>query len=358
MKKERYFSRIDALKNATKSKCDALIVDYPVDLFYLTGIHLSLGHLLIADEVTLFVDGRYTEMCQRLSPFPVLPLKESLSPTHYRGIKKLGFDAKTISYAAYQKFTEALKKITLVPLNAPVLHVRAIKDAEEVNKLREAAILGSRGYDFVLTLLEEGVKESELAAALEIFWRKSGGSAVAFDPIIAFGENSSMPHYRAGERALRKGDVVLIDIGVTLDNYHSDMTRTVFFGTPDAKLEKVHKVVCEAQQAALKLCKPGTKIGEIDTAARDYIAEKGFGSYFNHGLGHGVGLEVHELPVVKNIPHCRNIKLAKGMVITIEPGIYLPGIGGVRIEDTIVITDRGYENLTDRPTSSKWRKNV
>lgn len=362
--KVHYQTRIEKLRKSVKNQCDAIVIDNPIDIFYLTGIHLSTGRLLVADETFIFVDGRYTEMCDKQSPFPVRSSKETLDQVlaepAFHSVKKLAFDSAATPFSSYQKLEDSIKKIaitnpkhvvTLVPLEAPVTHVRAIKDTGEIQLLREAAILGSKGHDYVLTILKEEITEEEVAAELEIFWRRCGASGAAFDPIIAFGENSSMPHYRAGKRKLHKGDIVLIDIGVTLNGYHSDMTRTVFFGTPDPRLVAIHDVVCEAQQKSLKLCKPGSRVGLIDAAARDYIAAEGYGDKFNHGLGHGIGLEVHELPVLKNIPPYDNVHLEKGMAITVEPGIYLPGIGGVRIEDTIIITDDGYENLTQRPTS-------
>lgn len=157
-----------------------------------------------------------------------------------------------------------------------------------------------------------------------------------------------MPHYRAGNTKLKQGMPILIDIGVNYRHYHSDMTRVVFLGEPDPKLKTIYHIVEKAQKEALQLCKPGTLIGELDRAARGYIESQGYGDHFGHGLGHGVGLEIHELPNVRNKPPFNSMVLLPGMVITIEPGIYIPDIGGVRIEDTIVITENGHENLTER----------
>ena len=153
-----------------------------------------------------------------------------------------------------------------------------------------------------------------------------------------------MPHYKGGSTALKKGDAVLLDIGVNWHRYHSDMTRVVFFGKPKPKILEIYEIVLAAQLAALELCRPGSKIGELDEAARDYIASKNYGEYFTHGLGHGVGLEIHEAPSVRSKGPDKNLKLEEGMAITIEPGIYLPGVGGVRIEDTVIITKKGHEN--------------
>lgn len=174
---------------------------------------------------------------------------------------------------------------------------------------------------------------------------KKGGQGVAFEPIIAFGENSAIPHHRASETRLSQGMTVLIDIGVKWKGYHSDMTRTLFWGEPPEIMREIYDIVQEAQMRALTICKPGTLIGELDSAARDYITSKGYGEKFLHSLGHGVGLEIHEWPLIRKREPYQSLPLQAGMVITIEPGIYLSNIGGVRIEDTIVITPTGYEIL-------------
>lgn len=350
--KTLYQHRVQALLKQIKSQCTACIIEEPTDLYYLTGLTLSTGRLLVSSRPTLFVDGRYTEMCQKHSPFPVRPLNTPLEEA-VKGTR-LGFDAVATSFQTYEKYKKALKKgVALVALDAPVVQLRAVKDVQEIQALKKAALLGSKGYDYACSLLVEGISEEQVAIELEIFWKRHGATGAGFAPIIAFGENSSMPHYRSGARKLRSGDIVLIDIGVALNHYQSDMTRTLFFGKPKPELLAIHKIVQEAQAQALKRCKAGAKIGEIDAAARDYIAAQGHAKHFNHGLGHGVGLAVHELPVLKNIAPYATQKLQKGMVVTIEPGIYLPGIGGVRIEDTVVITEEGYIDLTKRPHGAR-----
>jgi Xaa-Pro aminopeptidase len=334
-------------------KADALLVDDPTDLYYLTGMELSTGRLLVTKRSTrLLVDGRYIESCRSNSPVPAQlagkgALHELLGKSK---VARLAVDSQSTSYQAYKALQKELKPTTLVPCESPVSRLRIIKDSSELTLLRAAAKLGSQGYDFVLTQLKEEVTEEQVAQELEIFWKRRGGKKVAFDPIIAFGPNSSMPHYRAGKRKLRRGDAVLIDIGVTLNHYHSDMTRLVFFGAADLRLEKIYQVVLEAQQKALEACRPGVSAGEVDQKARQLIASHGYGDKFLHSLGHGVGLKIHEAPLINSNPLHKNLILEKGMVITIEPGIYLDQIGGVRLEDTVVITANGYENLTKRPT--------
>lgn len=357
-----YLTRVQKLqKTIQELGCDALLIDDPLNTLYLTGLNLSAGKLLIhANGAYLIVDNRYFELCQKTSPFPVLPegnfsFEVHLARPDLTFIKTLGFDSENTSYKNYlemekcvKKAIEQNRKLTLIPLDNPVKKQRMIKDPSEIAILREAASLGSKGYDFVCSFLKEGISESEVALELEIFWKKQGSKALAFEPIIAFGANSSMPHYRAGNERLKKGHVVLIDIGVNYRHYHSDMTRVLYFGEPDEKIRRIFSIVEEAQKAALKICRPGTLIGEVDAAARDHIASKGLGENFTHSLGHGIGLEIHEFPILRNSPPYKEMPLEAGMVITIEPGIYLPGIGGVRLEDSIVITEKGYEDLTRR----------
>lgn len=201
------------------------------------------------------------------------------------------------------------------------------------------------------SILRPGMSEIEAATRLEIFWKQKGAKGVSFDPIIAFGANSSMPHHRSGKTVLEQGMPILIDIGVHLDHYCSDMTRMVYLGEPAPEMAKIHDVAAKAQKAAIEMCRPGVRIGDLDLKAREIIDQAGFGPRFTHGLGHGVGLEIHEDPIVRNRPPHHDLLLEPGMVITIEPGIYFSGIGGVRIEDTLAITEDGHENFTCRPTA-------
>jgi Xaa-Pro aminopeptidase len=349
--------RINALQQLLQQKnIDAVCVEEPVNLYYLTGMDLSAGKLVVArDAAYLLVDGRYYEACQHKCPVPTLLSVEGslreLFKTKLRDVKTLVFSKETTAYSNYLDLKETAEqiKIHLEPETDLVRLLRQIKDPEEIERLRNAAKLGSEGFDTILTLLREGISEEEVASELEIFWKRKGGKKTAFDPIIAFGKNASQPHYRAGTERLKKGQGVLIDIGVTLDHYHSDMTRVVFYGEPDPQLREIYHLVAAAQEAALNLCRPGTTLGELDAAARETIASKGYGEAFTHSLGHGIGLDVHEFPTIRNKPPFDTIPLAPGMAITIEPGIYLPGLGGVRIEDTVLITSGGYEDLTQRP---------
>jgi Xaa-Pro aminopeptidase len=350
--------RIKNLQQHLKSKAiDAIIVEEPINLFYLTEQELSTGCLLVTQKsARLFVDSRYYEACKQNCALPVTLLKEgaiekALASKHFEDVKTLGFDSEATTYNRMLQLRSLLRKsakdkVKLHPMKSPIKALRAIKSRDEIAALKRAAKLGSEGYDFVCGILKGGITESEVATELEIFWKRKGGKGLAFDSIIAFGANSSMPHYKPGNVKLKKGDPILIDIGVNVNHYHSDMTRVPFFGKPSKKLEEIYAIVLEAQEEALKLCMPGTKISALDAAARGIIAEHGYAKNFSHSLGHGIGLEVHELPFIRGT---NDAILEAGMVLTIEPGIYLERVGGVRIEDTVVITENGHDNLTARP---------
>lgn len=359
-----YSERLKRLQqHLKKENCDLLLIEDVTNIYYMTGLELSMGKLLVdSDNACLVVDSRYYENCQKQSPFPVQLLQENAIEDwicQRTSLSRIGFDSSKTSYERYleiKKQMHALKKrlggskaLKLVAINAPLRMLRCIKDAEEIALMKTAADLGSEGFDFLCNSLAPGISELQLALELDIFWKRKGSKALAFDPIIAFGPNSSMPHYKPANRRLKEGDCVLLDIGVNVRHYHSDMTRVVFFGQRSKKMQEIYDIVREAQQRALQLCKPGTPIKALDAAARGYIAEKGYGERFTHNLGHGVGLEIHEAPMLSQKGPDKNIKLQEGMVITIEPGIYLPDIGGVRLEDCVAITANGYENLTKRP---------
>ncbi len=323
---------------------DALIIEKPIDLFYLTGLQLSLGTLIISKKgARLFVDGRYLAFAKKNGPCPsekttVDALKKTLSL-----FSRIGFDAAETSHARW----ETLKKLTtneLIPVKKPTDTVRAIKTPTEIKALKKSAALLWKGFLYLKKQLKVGITEKKAASLFEIYCLEHGAEKMAFDPIVAFGKNTAYPHYRPGNVRLKKGDTVLIDIGVVVDHYHSDMTRTIFFGTPDKRALLIAAVVKEAHDAALRLCKPGVKVGELDKAACSIIKKAGLESHLAHSLGHGVGLEIHEFPRLKFQGEDHDVILREGMVITIEPGLYWEGVGGHRYEDTIVITKKGYDN--------------
>lgn len=325
------------------------LVNNPIDIYYLTGLDVSSGSLVIGKNSFLLVDGRYFEACKNKSPVPVYLTKEGLLFELIQGT--LWVDKNSLTIGAFLNLEEKAKdkEIHLQPVESQVMPLRLIKDKEEISLLKEASLLGVEGFHYVKSLLKLGISENEVASELEYFWRKKGGQGVAFEPIIAFGPNSSMPHYRAGSALLKEGDLVLIDIGVKKGHYHSDMTRVLHFGEISPQLKELHRVVQESIESALLKLRQGAIIRDVDEAARQVMRNYGYEEYFTHSLGHGVGLEIHETPLIKSQGPSSSMILQEGMVITIEPGLYLPNLGGVRLEDTVVITKTGYENLTNLP---------
>lgn len=331
------------LSNFSFKKVDALVIEKPVDLLYLTGLDLSLGTLVIsAKGARLFVDGRYLAFAKKKSGVPCEKTTSKAISKCLHSFSKVGFDSTNTTYARWQELSTMHKK--WVPLPQPTSMARSIKSAAEIKILKKSAMLAWKGFQFLKQNLKAGMTEKEAVSLLEVYCLKNGADGMAFEPIIAFGKNTAFPHHRSSFARLKKGDCVLLDLGVVLDHYHSDMTRTFFFGKPDPRLVALEKAVKAAHDAALHLCRPGVKVGALDSAACQVIKKAGLAPYLAHSLGHGVGLEIHEFPRLKNGGEDTDVLLKEGMVITIEPGLYWPGVGGYRYEDTIVIKREGYEN--------------
>lgn len=275
---------------------EGLWIEHPTDLFYLTGLELSAGKLLLQPQKApdLLIDGRYEEAAKQL-PGIHAHLWNGISPCPIDLPLVVFFDSLTLSFHGY----ESLLKLgrTCQPIEGPIIQVRQVKEKNEIQQLQEAALLCFLGYQFVVSILKEGISERQCARELEIFWLSQGGDGLSFSPIIAFGEHSSKPHHRAGARCLQKGDCVLIDIGVSKHHYHSDMTQVLFYGNATPQMKEIYSIVYKAQQAALSLCHSGMLIATIEEAARTIIEQAGYS--FIHGLGHGVGLEIHEWPRLK-----------------------------------------------------------
>lgn len=339
-----FLNRISKLQSIFKTwKVDGCLIENPLDLFYLTGLQLSLGMLVVLqNKARLFVDGRYIEFAKKNSPVSVELLSKEAAVL--KQISSLAFDSHWTTVEREKQLKKLYPGI-LTPVPQLLKQLRAIKDAAELKAMKKSAGVLWKGFEHIRRSLKVGISEKELALAFEIFCRKHGAEKLAFDPIIAFGKNSAYPHYRAGNAKLKKGDIVLIDIGVVVDHYHSDMTRTIFFGKADPRLILIESVVKKAHAAAIALCKSGTKVGDLDKAARQVIQQAGLKELILHSLGHGIGLETHEFPRIKFQGEDHDVILHEGMVITIEPGLYLPGAGGIRHEDTIVITAKGYNNF-------------
>lgn len=334
-------------KRLEGSGLDAFLIERPLDLFYFTGIKLSVGKLLVGSkECHLLVDGRYIQIAKEKSPFPSTldSANAFLQFCQSQNIQKVGFDGGNTSYHRFLQF-EKLKGLAFAPADAIYKSIRGVKDPDEIAKMKKSAVLLWEGFNFICSLLKEGISEKTVAKAFEVFCLQKGADGLSFEPIIAFGANGAMPHYRSQDVLLKDGDAVLIDIGVVLDSYHSDMTRVVFFGKADPRLHHLYEIAKRAQRAALDLCRPGTHFKELDIAARKVMREEGVEELFVHSLGHGIGLETHEFPKIRFDGEDKDVVLETGMVFTVEPGLYEPGIGGVRYEDTVVITPQGYKNF-------------
>ena len=325
---------------------DAFLVTDLANTRYLTGFTGSNGQLLIGGSFELFLtDGRYEEQARRELP----DVDRSASDRSYRGavvercastsVARLGVEAHSMTLAEHTRLGEALgDDVELVAAEDVVEDGRRVKDDEERELIRRAQAATDAAFVGILDRFALGVSEGWIARELERLMLEAGADGLAFDPIVAFGENAAEPHHDPGHRVLEEGDVIKLDIGALVEGYHADMTRTIAFGQPTAELQKVHDIVRQAQQAAIDVVRAGITGVEVDAAARFVITEAGYGGGFVHGLGHGVGLEIHEQPWLGTT---RTNELPAGSVVTIEPGVYLPGIGGVRIEDMVEVHDDG-----------------
>jgi Xaa-Pro aminopeptidase len=321
----------------------SLLIENPVDLSYLTGLTLSRGRLIVTSkEATLFVDGRYIDYAKEKSPVPV-SLWESKTKFSLKGA--VGFDSSWTTVLQLQGLQKEMPDLKLIPKEKPLQLQRLIKEKSELTLLRKAAEITWEGIEHIRALFKEGVSEQELATEYEYFVRKKGASKLSFDSIIAFGEESAHPHHRSSLKRLKRNQIVLVDVGVVYQGYCGDCTRVFFFGEADPRLKKMDDLAKQAAAAAKESARPGAPLGSLDRAARDLFAQEGVEELFNHNLGHGVGLDVHEYPSLKWDGADKDLLLSKNMVFTIEPGLYRAGLGGVRYENTGVVTDRGFESF-------------
>lgn len=328
---------------------DAILVTDLRNIRYLCGFSGSEGALLISRSAAWFLcDSRYTaqaaaEVQEAEVRECVLRLETLNALAVENGLKRIGFEAAHTSVSAFRKISTALSGIELVELGPVFDDIRTCKGPSEIELLSAVATLASQSLTAILPLIKPGVRESDIALELEFEMRRRGAEGRAFDFIVASGVRGAMPHGRASDKPIRSGELVTIDFGAVKDAYHSDETVTISCGEPGVREREIHAIVKEAHDLAIQQVRPGLSCKELDAVARDYIREHGYGDYFGHGLGHGVGLEIHEKPTLS--PRSEAV-LEEGMVITIEPGIYIPDFGGVRIEDTLVVTAEGYRILT------------
>ncbi|HXF36041.1 MAG TPA: Xaa-Pro peptidase family protein [Actinomycetota bacterium] len=326
--------------------CDGLLVARGPNVRYLTGFTGSNGQVVVAADgrAVFLTDGRYEEQAAREAPdVERVVYRDRRAPHHAAAaaralsVATLGFEA-SLPYREVEALRAEAGGIRLVPVEGAVERLRWVKDEAEVRALERAQELTDRAFEEVLGTLREGVTEREVALALEAAMRRAGAEDRAFPPIVAFGEDAAEPHHRPADRPLAPGDVVKLDFGALVDGYHADMTRSVSLGPPPPEVRDLHALVLRAQEAGIAALRAGARAREVDRAARAVIEEAGLGERFPHGLGHGVGLEIHEGPMLwpggdEEVP--------AGAVVTVEPGLYVPGLGGVRVEDVVLVAPDG-----------------
>ena len=317
---------------------------------YLCGFSGTEGALLIAQDHAWFLcDSRYTAQaaeevqCAEIRECAPIRIDTIAALAREYGLDRIGFEAAHTTVSAFRSISEKLSGVELVELGSSLDEIRICKDRAEIEQLASVATLSSQALAAVLGNIKPGVREVDIASALEFEMRRRGADGKAFDFIVASGERGAMPHGRASDKIIQSGELVTIDFGALKNGYHSDETVTVACGNPESRAREIHAIVRTAHDLAIDAVRPGISCKDLDEVARSYIRDKGFGDYFGHGLGHGVGLEIHEMPTLS--PRSTAV-LEAGMVITIEPGIYIPGFGGVRIEDTVAVTDDGCDVLT------------
>ena len=333
-----------------ESDLSGLVVSTPSNIFYLSGFTGSSGALLItAERALLFSDFRYRLQAREQAPdFEFVEVQRDLlkgvgRATADTSAGRLGYESAHLTCELLGRLTEGAQDRELVGVTGLVENLRAIKSPEEIASIRAAAALADQALEHMISLLRPGAPERDIALEGEFFMRKAGAEAAAFDLIVASGPRSALPHATTTTRELQPGDLVVIDMGASVNGYGSDMTRTFAVQTATEQARQIYEITYRAQRAAVAAVRAGARCGELDALARTIIGEAGFGDCFGHGLGHGVGLDLHEAPYLRREDEA---VLAAGNVVTVEPGIYLPDIGGVRLEDLLVVQADGAETLT------------
>ena len=342
-----------ARKIMEQSGLDGLLFTNLENIRYLCGFTGSDGAFVLGRKESFFLtDSRYwTQSEEEVKGTKIVHYKKKtegiLSLFPDLGLKRIGFESNFLPFSLYRFLREKLSnEIELIHLENESKNLRAVKDGEELASIRKAIDIASNAFEHILKMAKVGIFENDLAFEMEFSMKREGAEGLGFDIIIASGKRSAFPHGRAGKKRIEKGDLVLIDFGSRFQGYHSDQTRTAVCGAPSPEQKKIYQIVKDAQQRAIDKVRPGAPLREVDAAARDYIRDCGYDEYFGHGTGHGIGLAVHEDPAVNRE---NDDLLQEGMIITVEPGIYLPDWGGVRIEDMVRATSAGMEVLTYLP---------
>ncbi|MDR6998709.1 aminopeptidase P family protein [Neobacillus niacini] len=336
-------------ENFAASGIDGILITSPYNRRYVSNFTGTAGVVLISSEKALFItDFRYIEQASKqcegfeIIKFSSTILEEVAKQAKMLGINKLGFEADYLTFSEFKSYEKEMEG-ELLPVSGAIEKLRLIKTDAEIKILKEAADIADAAFKHILDFIRPGKTELEVANELEFFMRRAGATSSSFDTIVASGQRSALPHGVASDKVIEAGDFVTLDYGAYYKGYVSDITRTVAVGQPDEKLKNIYEIVLEAQLKGMEGIKPGITGKEADALTRDYITEKGYGEYFGHSTGHGIGLEVHEGPALS---FRSDLTLESGMVVTCEPGIYIPGLGGVRIEDDTLVTKDGNEALT------------
>ncbi|MCA9098378.1 MAG: aminopeptidase P family protein, partial [Planctomycetaceae bacterium] len=346
---ERFARRRQQLRKLFKSENVAgMLITAERNVTWLTGFTGDSTYLFLGPDGDLLLsDFRYItqleEECPGVETFirkSTMKMPEAVLQVIGKSkVERLGIEGHAMTVELFQRLQEELKGVSLTAVNWKVEELRSVKDPQEIEEIREAVRLAERGFDFLKAILTPEKTECELAHELEHAIRGFGGDGLSFPAIIAVGDRAALPHYRPGTIKLKESPILLVDWGaMTKSGYRSDLTRTMLTGKPDRKFQKIYETVLEAQRLSIEAIAPGVKCGDVDAVARDFIKAAGYGKYFDHGLGHGIGLDIHELP---RFSQGSETELKPGMVVTVEPGIYLPGWGGVRIEDDVLVTKQG-----------------
>jgi Xaa-Pro aminopeptidase len=341
----------EVVRELQRQELDCLLVTHPANWYYLTGFSGESGVLVVTvDGATLITDGRFTTQAKEESPNVRVELQKGAlygsagEWLKQRGIQRAGYDPEQWTVAQREALRKASgAKCRAVEVSGIVERLRMKKDTQELGVMRKAAILAGEVLEGVLRLVRPGVRENEIAAEIDYRMKKRGGSGVSFETIVASGKRSALPHARPTSKRLKKNELVVLDLGAILGHYCSDITRTVFVGRASQRIRGWYRAVQEANQAAAAVVKAGVTCDEVDAAARDLLKKRGLDTYFVHSTGHGLGLEVHEAP---RVARGQSVRLEAGNVITIEPGVYVEGVGGIRIEDDVAVRFQGSEVLT------------
>ena len=333
-----------------RKKLDAICVSNPANVSYLSGFKGDDSFLLIDKEkIALFItDFRYLQQAKNeVKNYQILMLRPPLIDKipklakNYR-LKKIGFEAAHLNFNNARKLN-IKRECKFIPTDGLVERFRLNKTEAEIKIIKKSAGIAVSAFKKTINYIKVGMMELEVAGYLEWCMRKQGAERIAFPTIVASGINSSMPHAISSNKKIKKNEPIIIDCGCVFCGYNSDLTRTIFLGRIDAQFRHIYSIIKQAQQKAISNIYPGFKVSSIDKIARDYIRRKGFGKYFGHATGHGIGREVHEAPIISS----KSSKTLKpGMVFTVEPGVYIPGWGGIRIEDMVLVTDKSYKVLT------------